>query len=225
PARVYHNIAVAIDPDRQLFNGQPATLGVWLDSLDLAPGMRLLHVGAGLGYYTAVMAECVGPRGRVVAYEIDEVLARSAARNLRTYDAVEVRHGDASGPFDEPFDAVLVNAGVTHALDSWLDALTPGGRMLIPVTAAMPAMGATIGKGVVVLVTEEREASFSARVVTFVAVYSALGLRDSAMDDAIGKALTAGPGAWQSVKRLRRDRHDREATCWLHRDGCCLSRT
>ena len=35
PARVYHNIAVAIDPARQLFNGQPGTLGVWIDALDL----------------------------------------------------------------------------------------------------------------------------------------------------------------------------------------------
>jgi hypothetical protein len=37
PARVHHNIAVAIDPERQLFNGQPGTLGFWIDSLDLAP--------------------------------------------------------------------------------------------------------------------------------------------------------------------------------------------
>ena len=64
PARVYHNIAVAIDPERHLFNGQPATLGVWIDTLELAPASRVLHIGAGLGYYTAVMAECVGAGGR-----------------------------------------------------------------------------------------------------------------------------------------------------------------
>jgi len=69
---VYHNVAVAIDPARQLFNGQPGTLAVWIDTLDLAAGMRVLHVGAGLGYYSAVMAECVGPTGRVVAYEVDD---------------------------------------------------------------------------------------------------------------------------------------------------------
>src|SRR5436309_10813117 len=74
PGRVYHNIAVAIDPARQLFNGQPGTLAVWLDALDLAPGARVLHVGAGLGYYTAIMAQAVGPSGRVVAFEVDETL-------------------------------------------------------------------------------------------------------------------------------------------------------
>src|SRR5919198_4137946 len=52
PARVCHNIAVAIDPARQLFNGQPGTLAIWMDALDLAPGARVLHVGCGLGYYT-----------------------------------------------------------------------------------------------------------------------------------------------------------------------------
>src|SRR5438034_1802277 len=68
PRRVYHNIAIAIDPSRQLFNGQPSTLTVWIDALALAPGARVLHVGSGLGYYTALIAHAVGPRGRVVAY-------------------------------------------------------------------------------------------------------------------------------------------------------------
>src|SRR4029078_8876651 len=102
PGRLYHNIAVAIDPSRQLFNGQPGTLAVWLDTLDLAPGARGLpvcarlrhytaalapgarvrHAAAGLGYYTAVIAQAIGPSGRVVAFEIDAELAAAAARNL-----------------------------------------------------------------------------------------------------------------------------------------------
>jgi len=223
PGRVYHNIAVAIDADRQLFNGQPATLGIWIDTLELGPGMRLLHIGAGLGYYTAVMAECVGPGGRVVAYEVDEALARDAARNLAGYRSVDLRQGDGSSALDDRFDAMLVNAGVTHPLDGWLDALAPGGRMMLPITASMPAIGSTIGKGVVVLVTKETSDSFTARVVAFVAVYSAVGVRDSAMDQPIGKALMGGPAQWQSVTRLRRDAHAPEASCWLHRDACCFS--
>jgi len=67
PARVYHNIGIAIDPARQLFNGQPATLAPWIDALGLTPGARVLHIGAGLGYYTAIMAQCVGPNGLVAA--------------------------------------------------------------------------------------------------------------------------------------------------------------
>jgi protein-L-isoaspartate(D-aspartate) O-methyltransferase len=223
PARVYHNIAVAIDVERQLFNGQPGTLGVWIDTLEVVPGMRVLHVGAGLGYYTAVMAECVGADGRVVAYEVDAPLARDAARNLARYEHVDLRHGDGSGPLADRFDAILVNAGVTHPLDGWLDALAPAGRMILPLTTSMPAVGSTLGKGVVVLVTKESGESISARIVTFVAVYSALGVRDAAMDERIGKALMAGPAQWQSVKRLRRDAHEPDESCWLHRDACCFS--
>lgn len=73
--RVYHNIGIAIDPARRLFNGHPATLASWIDALDLAPGARVLHIGAGLGYYTAVMACLVGSGGRVLAIDVDSGLA------------------------------------------------------------------------------------------------------------------------------------------------------
>ena len=223
PARVYHNIAVAIDPERQLFNGQPGTLGFWIDSLDLAPKARVLHVGAGLGYYTAVMGECVGATGRVLAFEIDEALAGQAARTLASRPWIGVRHGDAAGPLLETFDAILVNAGVTHPLDSWLDALAPGGRMMLPVTTSMPAMGSTLGKGVVLLIVRDESGSFSARVITVVAVYSALGIRDTEMNERVGKALAEGPMRWMKVARLRRDIHEPDASCWLHGGSCCVA--
>ena len=62
PRRVYHNVAVAIDPERQLFNGAPSLLGVCIDRLELGPGSACCMSGCGLGYYSAVMAHCVGPR-------------------------------------------------------------------------------------------------------------------------------------------------------------------
>jgi protein-L-isoaspartate(D-aspartate) O-methyltransferase len=223
PARVYHNVAVAIDPDRQLFNGQPGTLAVWIDALDLAAGMRVLHIGAGLGYYTAVMAACVGATGRVVAYEVDEALTRDALRNLMPYTNVDLRCGDGAERLEESFDAILVNAGVTHPLATWLDALAPGGRLMLPITAPLPAMGSTLGKGLIVLITRQHDGAISARIVAFVAIYSALGIRDPALDEPIGRALMAGPGQWQTVKRLRRDPHDAAPSCWLHTDTCCFS--
>jgi protein-L-isoaspartate(D-aspartate) O-methyltransferase len=223
PARVHHNIAVAIDPGRQLFNGQPGTLGAWIDALDLAPGARVLHVGCGLGYYTAVMGECVGSAGRVLAFEVDEPLAAEAARRLASRPWIEASHGDASGPLGETFDAMLVNAGVTHPLDSWLDALAPGGRLMLPLTTAMPAMGSTLGKGLVLRVTKDEAGAFSARVITVVAVYSALGIRDPQMNERIGKAMMGGPAQWMAVTRLRRDTHEPEASCWLHGPSCCFS--
>ncbi len=221
PARVYHNIGVAIDPDRQLFNGQPATLTPWIDALELGPGSRVLHVGAGLGYYTALMAACVGDRGRVLAFEADEALAGAARSNLAPMPWVEVRADSASQPSGETFDAILVNAGVTHPLDAWLDALSPAGRMILPVTATGGPMG-NIGKGLVFLV-ERHEASFSARVTGFVAVYSAVGLRDEALNAYIGKLLMTGPQQWSAITRLRRDAHAPALSCRLHGGHFCLS--
>ena len=215
PARVCHNIAVGIDPSRQLFNGQPGTIGVWIDALELAPGARVLHVGCGLGYYAAVMAHCVGPSGRVVAFEVDETLASEARQNLASMPWVSVQHGDASQVAGEIFDAMLINAGMTHPLDAWLDALAPGGRMILPLTATLAAMGPTLGKGLVLVITKEDQASLSARVLSFVAIYSAVGLRDNDLNDRLGKAMLGGPQQWQTIARIRRDRHEASASCWL----------
>jgi len=223
PARVYHNITVAIDPSRTLFNGQPATLAVWIDALDLAPGGRVLHIGAGTGYYTAILAHCVGPSGRVVAFEVDHALAAEARGNLESMPWVEVHTGDASRApgAAAAFDAILVNAGVTHPLAWWLDALADGARMILPLTGTMPAMG-TIGKGMVLLVTRSGD-RFDARALTMVAIYSAVGLRDDEMNARLGKALMTGPMRWAAIKTLRRDAHEADATCCLHGDGFCLS--
>ena len=223
PARICHNISVAIDPARQLFNGQPGTLGVWIDALDLIAGSRVLHIGCGLGYYTAVMAHCAGATGRVVAFEVDEAMAAQARQNLASFAWVAASHGDGSAALDETFDAVLINAGVTHPLDVWLDAVAVGGRMILPLTTTIPAMGATLGKGLVMLLTKQEAGDFSVRVLTVVAIYSALGVRDTGMNDRLGKIMMSGPMKWQALKKLRRDSHDESPTCWLHGEHFCLS--
>ena len=223
PVRVCHNIAVAIDPARQLFNGQPGTIAIWIDALELTPGARVLHIGCGLGYYTGVMAHCVGPSGRIVALEVDAALAAEARENLASMQWVDVRCDDASKATHERFDAVLVNAGVTHPLDAWLDALASGGRMILPLTATMMPMGPNIGKGLVFLVTKDGGDALTARVINVVAIYSAIGLRDPELNDRLGKALMAGPAQWHAISRLRRDAHDPSSSCWLHGQSFCVS--
>ena len=221
PRRVYHNVAVAIDSARTLFNGAPGIVAMAIDALSLGPGDRVLHVGTGLGYYTAIAAHCVGSTGRVVGIEVDAGFAESAKRNLQQYGCVDVRHGDSADPLTESFDAVLINAGVTHPLPGWLDALAPGGRLVAPITVTMPQMG-TIGKGPMLLFTrQDGGVRLSARVVSFVAIYTAVGIRDDSINAMLGQAMTKSPFA--PVKSLRRDVHDREAACWLHTPGYCLS--
>jgi protein-L-isoaspartate(D-aspartate) O-methyltransferase len=206
-----------------LFNGQPGTLTVWIDALGLTAGARVLHVGSGLGYYTAILAQAAGASGRVVAYEVDDTLASEAQHNLAFMPWVEVRHGDASQPLGETFDAILVNAGVTHPLDVWLDAAAPGGRIVVPLTGTMGAMGTHIGKGLVWLLTKQDGGDFAARMIGMAAIYSALGIRDEALNEKLGRAMMAGPAQWQAVTRLRRDEHESSSSCWFHADRCCLS--
>ena len=221
PRHVYHNVAIAIDTARTLFNGAPGVIAMALDALNIRPGEHALHIGTGLGYYTALLAQCVGPTGRVLGIEVDDDLAQRAGTNLAPQPWVETRHGQGAGPFDETFDVMLVNAGVTHPLDAWLAALRPGGRMVIPLTMAMPGMG-TIGKGPLFVVTRTADpARFTARIIGFVAIYSALGLRDDSINALIGQTLAKSPYA--PIKTLRRDPHAAAGSCWLHAPGFCLS--
>ena len=219
PRHVYHNVVIAIDPARQLFNGAPSLLSMCIDALGLTPGARALHVGCATGYYSALMAHTVGPSGSLTSIEVDEFLAASARSNLKDMDWVDVRHGDGTDVAPDSIDAILVNAGMTHPHESWLGALRPGGRLLLPLTFTTPPMG-PIGKGVMALVTRNGDA-WDARVVTMVAIYSAIDLRDDHMNDRVRDAFMRG--LMPSFRRLRRDAHEPTATCWLHGDTFCFS--
>src|SRR5262249_43519147 len=131
-----------------------------------------------------------------------------------------VAEGDGRGPFTEPFDAILVNAGVTHPLDAWLDALKPGGRLVMPITATSPQMG-PISKGFLVLATKQTDGDVTLRQVGLVAIYAAIGIRDDALNTALGQAMMKGP--FMPAKRLRRDAHEPSPTCWAHGATVCFS--
>ena len=219
PLHVYHNTAIAIDPARQLFNGAPSLLCICIDALGLTPGARALHIGCATGYYSALMAHTVGATGSLVSIEVDESLAAAARSNLEDMNWVTVRHGDGTDVTPDSVDAILVNAGMTHPHESWLNALRPGGRLLFPLTFTVPQMG-PIGKGVMTLVTRNGD-TWDARIVTMVAIFSGVGLRDESMNDRIREAFMKGQ--LPSFKRLRRDPHEPEAACWLHGETFCLS--
>ena len=166
------------------------------------------------------MAHCVGPAGRIVACEVDARLAEEARENLASMPWVEVRHDDASAPLGERFDAILVNAGVTHPLDTWLDALTPDGRMVLPLTVRM---GPTIGKGLVMALTAAPGGDLKARVLTVVAIYTAEGVRDETLSGAIGTAMMAGPIKWRRSRGSGATRTTAGPSCWLHGSTFCMS--
>ena len=220
PHHVYADVSVAIAPERQLFNGQPSFLARMIGSLALTQGDRVVHIGAGTGYYSAIIGNIVGAAGHVVAVEIDEPLAAAARSNLASMPWVEVQQEDGSH-LHGPLDAILVNAGVTHPQESWLDALAPGGRLMLPLTVAMPAIGSTLGKGVMLMIRKSEAGAFFAEVTSFVAIYSALGLRESSIEGILSQALQRT--SFPNLTRLRRDAHDRVDDCWMHTERFCLS--
>jgi protein-L-isoaspartate(D-aspartate) O-methyltransferase len=94
PRWLYHNVLVTIDETRGINNGAPSLWARNFDQLDLRAGERVMQVGAGTGYYTAVLAEMVGRAGRVVAVEHDHELAARARDNLAPWPQVGVVAGD-----------------------------------------------------------------------------------------------------------------------------------
>jgi protein-L-isoaspartate(D-aspartate) O-methyltransferase len=134
PHWVYHDVLVAIDPARELNNGMPSLWARNFDHLDLKRDQRVMQVGAGTGYYAAILAEIVGANGRVIAVECDSELAPRARVNLSPWAQVDVVHGDGRAHDPGEVDVIIVFAGSTHPAPLWLDRLAPGGRLLMPLT-------------------------------------------------------------------------------------------
>ncbi|PYS66807.1 MAG: hypothetical protein DMF73_20830 [Acidobacteria bacterium] len=203
PRHLYHNILIAIDPSRQL---------------KLKEGGRALHVGCGVGYYTAIIAEVVGPNGHVTGIEIDADLASRARKNLAHLDHVEVLQADGGEFNSQPNDAIFINAGATHVRSDWLDNLRPGGRLLVPLTfAADPNAN---GMGFMLKVTYETQ-SYAARFLSPVMIFPCIGSRNEESNQRLLDSMKRG--TWGSVQSLRRESHEPSDTCWLHDDNFCLS--
>ena len=123
-------------------NSQPRTVRTMLELLDVRPDMRVLDVGAGSGWTTALLAELTGPGGSVTGVErVPELVAR-AGDNVAAAGVpwARVRTADprALGAADEaPFDRVLVSAMARTVPRELVAQLAPGGVMVVPVRGRM----------------------------------------------------------------------------------------
>jgi protein-L-isoaspartate(D-aspartate) O-methyltransferase len=218
PAFLYQDIVVALEEKRRINNGQPMLHALCLAALNVQESETVVHIGAGTGYYTAVLTELVGPAGQVFAYEIEPELAQRASRTLADLPNVTVypRSG-AEAPL--PIcDVVYTNAGATAPLDIWLDALRPSGRLLFPLTpdgaADMP------GPGGMLLITRVSEKSFNARFICPAMFVPCVGARDEATAKKLAEAFKRGDSG--NVRSLRRKTVPDE-TCWCSGNGWWLS--
>lgn len=135
PHHIYHDVLIAIDEASGINNGLPSLWARVYDNLDIKAGATVLQVGAGVGYYTAILAELVSLQGHVIAYEIDADLAERSRQNLRHYANVEVICGDATKAERIPqLDSLTACAGVTHVPERWLDSLKDECQLVLPYT-------------------------------------------------------------------------------------------
>ena len=116
---------------------QPYIVAYMTEQLALPVGARVLEVGTGSGYQTAVLAEIAG---EVYSIEIVPELAEQSARLLHSlgYSNVHTRFGDGYAGWKEasPFDAVIVTAAPDHIPQPLVEQLAVGGRLAVPVGRA-----------------------------------------------------------------------------------------
>jgi protein-L-isoaspartate(D-aspartate) O-methyltransferase len=113
---------------------QPYIVAIMLDALKLSPTDKVLEIGTGSGYVTALLAELTA---RVISIERHESLAESARALLAAlgYSNVNVVTGDGTQGFPEaaPYDAIVVSAAAADMPPALITRLGEGGRMIIPV--------------------------------------------------------------------------------------------
>jgi protein-L-isoaspartate(D-aspartate) O-methyltransferase len=213
PSLVYVNSCIALDPVREINNGEPALHIGLMNQLAPQPGDHVVQVGVGAGYYTAIIARLVQRGGRVTAIEYDEALARRATENLAGEQNVQVVQADGTSYGFGPADGIYVNAGATRPSELWLDKLKPGGRLIMMLTTDK-------SRGQILKVT--REEGYSAALLGPCGFIPCINARDAASEAALATALNGG--GVDAVKSLRRETHDADETCWMHCEGFCLSR-
>lgn len=118
---------------------QPAIVALMLEQLDVRAGHRILEIGTGSGYNTALLAELTGPSGSVTSIEVDGGLFASAAGRLADLEPgegvpLDLRRGDGwlGVPEGAPYDRLESTVGVDDLPPAWREQLAQGGVLVAP---------------------------------------------------------------------------------------------
>jgi protein-L-isoaspartate(D-aspartate) O-methyltransferase len=217
-------VLIGIVPERKLNNGQPSLHALLIARAAPRSGEHAVHVGAGVGYYTAILAHLVGHRGQVTAIEYHPTLAAKLATNFRGERNVRCIHGDGTAAEFKTADVIYINAGATRPANIWLDRLADGGRLILPLTSDRGFMGSASGpieRHGAVFRIERRGEDFLATRISGVAIFPCEGGRDEASEAALQAAFERGGS--ERVTRLYRRDDLPEERCWLRAPGWCLA--
>ncbi len=123
---------------------QPLVVAFMLEKLQPEPGDRILDVGAGSGWTSALLAEIVGKKGRIIALEIVPELLEFGKKNATKYNFIEegrcefvCADGSKGYQKEAPFDKILVSASAEVVSPSWKEQLKIGGRIVAPIGSSI----------------------------------------------------------------------------------------
>lgn len=123
-------------------NSQPRTVADMLRLLDVRPGQRVLDVGSGSGWTTALLAHLVGSTGEVIGVELEPELVDFGRQNLsatgQSWARIEqAQPGVLGWPEGAPYDRILVSAEPRELPAELVEQLADEGVMVIPVAGTM----------------------------------------------------------------------------------------
>ena len=120
---------------------QPLTVAFILEELRPKPGQKILDIGSGSGWTTALLAQIVGSEGKVIAIEIIPELKEFGKANVSKYNFVNVNFicADGSKGYEKeaPFDCILVSAAAEKVPQAWRKQLKIGGRIVCPIGSSI----------------------------------------------------------------------------------------
>ena len=119
---------------------QPLVVAFMIEQLQPQPGDKILDIGSGSGWTAALLAEIVGPEGKVIAIDIISELVEFGRKNIEKYNfvkkgTVEFICADGYKGLEEemPFDKILVSATASEIPLAWKKQLKIGGRIVVPI--------------------------------------------------------------------------------------------
>ncbi|MFW5704744.1 MAG: protein-L-isoaspartate O-methyltransferase [Nanoarchaeota archaeon] len=115
----YYDVPLPIGHGQTI--SQPYTVAFMLDKLEIKPGMKILDVGSGSGWTTALLANIVGERGEVIGVEILDELVNIGQKNLKKYNLknakiIPAQKGTYGFPTEGPYDRILVSAAASKKI-------------------------------------------------------------------------------------------------------------
>ena len=117
-------------------NSQPSTVKLMLQWLDAQPGEKVLDLGSGSGWTTALLSQIIGPKGMVFAVEKIPELVKQGRNNCKNAGVLNVKFSQAAEKYGlseySPFDRILVSAAAEKLPANLLVQLKIGGKLIIP---------------------------------------------------------------------------------------------